>query len=67
MTSAFHKPRAQKVFEAAGISVKPFPVDFLRGAEKNSLMTFMPSAEAFKSTSFFVREMIGRLFYAVRY
>ena len=29
VTSAFHMPRAQKVFEAAGIRVLPFPVDFV--------------------------------------
>ena len=28
VTSAFHMPRAQLVFEAAGISAIPFPVDF---------------------------------------
>jgi uncharacterized SAM-binding protein YcdF (DUF218 family) len=28
VTSAFHMPRAQKVFEAAGIVVSPFPCRF---------------------------------------
>ena len=32
VTSAFHMPRAQMVFEAAGIAVSPFPVDFLSNA-----------------------------------
>ena len=67
VTSAFHMPRAQKVFEAAGIIVIPFPVDFLSGADKNSMMTYIPSAEAFGTTSFFIREMIGRLYYALKY
>ena len=43
VTSAFHMPRAQKVFEAAGIVVSPFPVDFLSGADKTNLMHFIPS------------------------
>ena len=67
VTSAFHMPRAQKVFEAAGIVVSPFPVDFLSGAEKTTLMHFIPSAEAFSDTSFFVREVIGRLYYKLKY
>ena len=29
VTSAYHMSRAQMVFEAAGIAVSPFPVDFL--------------------------------------
>ena len=67
VTSAFHMPRAQKVFEAAGIAVSPFPVDFLNGAGKVTLMTFIPSAEAFSQTSFFIREIIGRLYYELKY
>ena len=67
VTSAFHMPRAQKVFEAAGIRVLPFPVDFLSGAEKFTFMSFIPSAGAFSQTSFFVREMIGRTYYSLKY
>ncbi len=67
VTSAFHMPRAQKVFEAAGIVVSPFPVDFLSGAGEATIMTFIPSAEALNQTSFFFREMIGRLYYKLKY
>jgi uncharacterized SAM-binding protein YcdF (DUF218 family) len=67
VTSAFHMPRAQKVFEASGIVVSPFPVDFLSGADKTTLMNFIPSAGAFRDTSFFVRELIGRIYYELKY
>ena len=67
VTSAFHMPRAQKVFEAAGIAVAPFPVDFLSGAGKANIIDFMPNAKAFSETSFFVREIIGRLYYKLKY
>ena len=67
VTSAFHMPRAQKVFEAAGINIEPFAVDFLSGAEKSTIVNFIPSAKAFNQTSFFIRELIGRLYYNLKY
>ena len=67
VTSAFHMPRAQIVFEAAGINVVPFPVDFQKGLSKITFMSFMPSANALSGTSFFVREMIGRVYYDLKY
>ena len=67
VTSAFHMPRAQKVFEAAGIKIEPFAVDFLSGAGKYTIMNFIPSAGALNQTSFFIREHIGRLYYNLKY
>ena len=67
VTSAFHMPRAQKVFEAVGINIEPFAVDFLSGADKYTIMNFIPSAGALKQTSFFIRELIGRLYYSLKY
>ena len=67
VTSAFHMPRAKKVFEAAGFVVSPFPVDFLTSADRMSLIDLIPSAEAFKKTSFVIRELIGRLYYELKY
>ena len=67
VTSAFHMPRAQIVFEAAGMNVVPFPVDFQKGLSKITFMSFVPSANALSGTSFFVREMIGRAYYNLKY
>jgi uncharacterized SAM-binding protein YcdF (DUF218 family) len=67
VTSAFHMLRAKLVFEAAGINVIPSPVDFRIGAGKLTFMSFIPSAGSFASTSFFVREMIGRTYYNLKY
>ena len=67
VTSAFHMPRAQKVFEAAGIRVLPFPVDFQSVVKKLTFMDFIPSAKALMLTSFFFREMIGRTYYSLKY
>ena len=67
VTSAFHMPRAQLVFEAAGINIIPFPVDFKTGTGKLTFMNFIPSASSFADTSFFIREMIGRIYYNLKY
>jgi uncharacterized SAM-binding protein YcdF (DUF218 family) len=67
VTSAFHMPRAQSVFKAAGISVIPFPVDFRITAKKLTFMNFIPSSSSFGLTSYCVREMIGRIYYNLKY
>ena len=67
VTSAFHMPRAKKVFEAANIRIIPFAVDFNRSTKKTTLMDFIPTARSLSETSFFVREMIGRLYYSLKY
>jgi uncharacterized SAM-binding protein YcdF (DUF218 family) len=67
VTSAFHMPRAKQVFEAAGLNVEPFAVDFRQETRELTVIDFIPTAEALKDTSFFVREMAGRIFYALKY
>ena len=67
ITSAFHMPRAKKVFEASNIKVIPFAVDFINSHQKLTFMSFIPSADALSGTSLFVREMIGRLYYNLKY
>ncbi len=67
VTSAFHMPRAKKVFEASNIKVIPFAVDFINSHQKLTFMNFIPSADALNDTSLFVREMIGRLYYNLKY
>jgi uncharacterized SAM-binding protein YcdF (DUF218 family) len=67
VTSAFHMQRAKKVFEASNIIVTPFAVDFKYFHKKPTIMDFIPVAGAFGATSFVVREMIGRLYYNLKY
>lgn len=67
VTSAIHMPRAIKVFEAVEINVVPFPVDFSNYSLKFTFMDFIPSASAFNKTSYFVREMQGRIYYKLKY
>ena len=67
VTSAFQMPRARKVFENQNILVTEFPVDFLSSASKLGILDFLPNASAFKDSSLFAREMIGRAYYSLKY
>lgn len=66
VTSAFHMRRAQKVFEATNIKVIPFAVDF-HSSRKITFIDFIPSASGLSGTSSFIREMMGRLYYNLKY
>ena len=64
VTSAFHMPRARRLFEHAGLVVAPFPVDFRPvGDGRFRLLDFLPSASALNQTQAILHELYGRLFY----
>lgn len=66
VTSAFHMPRAQRLFERAGLKVAPFPVDFkVSAGVELGVLDFLPSAGAMARTEMAWREMYGRLYYWV--
>jgi len=67
ITSAFHMARAKKVFEAKNIKVSPFAVDFKSYSKKITIIDFIPDSNSLRDTSFFVREIIGRLYYNLKY
>jgi uncharacterized SAM-binding protein YcdF (DUF218 family) len=63
VTSAFHMPRAQKIFTDAGFRVTPVPVDFQHELDPLRWSHLLPSAEALRKTSAAAREWIGRVYY----
>lgn len=64
VTSAFHIPRAQLLFEQAGLVVIAFPVDFAgTGSSTASVLDFVPTAGALAQTQVALRELYGRLYY----
>jgi uncharacterized SAM-binding protein YcdF (DUF218 family) len=63
VTSAFHMPRAQFLFEQEGINVIPYTVDFKVSAQQMTLMDFLPSAHALYLSDIAIRELIGRAYY----
>ena len=67
VTSAFHMPRAKTVFENQNLKVIPYAVDFRSVETKIDVLDFLPQANAFKDSSFYFREIIGRTYYYLRY
>lgn len=67
VTSAFHMPRAQRLFEQAGLEVLPYPVDFkARTDQPFEAMDLLPKAEAWHRTETAWRELLGRAYYTMR-
>ncbi len=66
VTSAFHMPRAQHLFEQTGATVIPYPVDFYSSSPQPfNLLHLLPTATAFQQTELAWRELIGRAYYGV--
>ena len=59
-------PRAYKAFKGHNINVIPFAVDF-EPTKKITFLDFIPSADGLGGTTSFVREIIGRLYYNLKY
>jgi uncharacterized SAM-binding protein YcdF (DUF218 family) len=66
VTSAFHMPRARALFEAQGLKVLPFPVDFRVVENETRIVDFLPSARALETTTIAMRELLGRTYYWIR-
>lgn len=68
VTSAFHLPRAVRLFEREGLRVLPFPVDFQAsgawaGSPLRDPLNWLPSADGLARSSRALREAIGRTLY----
>jgi uncharacterized SAM-binding protein YcdF (DUF218 family) len=66
VTSAFHMPRAQRLFERQGFEVEAFPVDFKVRARVMTPMDFLPNPHALRMTDILVRELLGRFYYQLK-
>jgi uncharacterized SAM-binding protein YcdF (DUF218 family) len=66
VTSAFHMPRAQRLFEQQGFEVEAFPVDFRVRAKAMTPMDFLPDPRALGLTDLLMRELLGRFYYQLK-
>lgn len=67
VTHAWHMPRAKRLFEQQGISVISAPTAFLSRTTYNRLSDYLPSALALKNSQLALHEMLGNLWYRLRY
>ncbi len=66
VTSAFHMPRAQLLFEREGFVVYPYTVDFKVDTSLMTVMDWLPNPHALYLTDTAIREQIGLLYYRVK-
>lgn len=66
VTSAYHMPRAIRLFTQAGFTVRPFPVGFMSDDSGMLLAKIIPSVGALKKTEIAMHEFYGRAYYRLR-
>jgi len=68
VTQAWHMPRAQMVFEAVGLEVIPAPTGFLHGVgDAPLILDFLPSSGALLTNYYIAHELMGIVWYRLRY
>jgi uncharacterized SAM-binding protein YcdF (DUF218 family) len=68
VTHAWHLSRAVKIFEQQGFRVTPAPTAFEGfGPSPLVFVDFLPNAKAFLKSYYALHEIIGRVWYAIRY
>jgi uncharacterized SAM-binding protein YcdF (DUF218 family) len=68
VTQAWHMPRARMAFEAVGLEVLPAPTGFLHGdGDTPLILDFLPSSMALLTNYYIAHELIGNVWYRLRY
>jgi uncharacterized SAM-binding protein YcdF (DUF218 family) len=66
VTTAWHLPRAARLFAKAGVGFVPFPVDYRVNPDRGTtILDFLPSAAGLRRTETALREWYGRAYYAL--
>lgn len=59
VTQAFHMPRAQRLFAAAGLEVVPAPTDFMGRKPPQAPLDWLPRASALQTSYYALHEWLG--------
>jgi uncharacterized SAM-binding protein YcdF (DUF218 family) len=64
ITSAFHVPRAERVFKKAGLGVKPYPCAYFLTPDDTNFNPdkLLPSAVSFNQWSVYLKEILGMVY-----
>ncbi len=60
VTHAWHMPRSVRQFEAAGLTVTPAPMDFIR-SDAAPLLQWLPSGSGLRESAWVIKEWLGLL------
>lgn len=63
VTSAFHMPRAQRLFAKQGVSFDTYPTDFIKRPLNRPDHIFIPSAKAMWTWELIIKEWVGMITY----
>lgn len=67
VTHALHMRRAVEQFQRQGLQVMPAPTVFWSRSDELSVFSFLPSASALQRSSLVIHELMGQLWYKLRY
>lgn len=67
VTHSWHMRRAKRAFERDGLSVLPAPTGFIDTGDAPGLEDFLPNAPALAATTYALHEIVGYLWYELRY
>ena len=67
VTHAMHMPRAIEAFEKAGFTVIPAPMGYNTASDSPTLLGLLPSVYSLLNMHDLMHELIGRLWYRLRY
>ncbi len=67
VTHALHMRRAVEQFQLHGFQVMPAPTVFLSLSDELNLFSFLPSAGALEHSTSVIHEIMGRVWYKLRY
>lgn len=67
VTQAYHMPRAALEFRKAGFEVLPAPTAFIGQVGESRLLDWLPSPTAWTNSFLLFHEIVGKVWYRIRY
>ncbi len=65
VTSAFHMRRALATYKKMGVSVIPYPCNYIAGKGRTDIGDFIPSIFTFGTWYYYIKEVVGYIVYSM--